>query len=54
MKLAPFTFQRARGEQAMTLVFDNENYGKHSFSFVVATQTTEDEWRSGKKELPLM
>lgn len=38
----------------MTLVFDNGNYGKPSFTFVVATQTTEEDWRSGKKELPLL
>ena len=38
----------------MTLVFDNENKGKPSFTFIVATQTTEEDWRSGKKELPLM
>ena len=38
----------------MTEVFNNENYGKHSFTFIVATQTTEEDWRSGKKELPLM
>lgn len=38
----------------MTEVFDNENKGKPSFTFVVATQTTEEDWRSGKKELSLM
>lgn len=38
----------------MTEVFNNGNYGKPSFSFVVATQISEDDWRSGKKELPLL
>lgn len=38
----------------MTEVFNNENYGKPSFSFVVATQMSEDDWRNGKKELLLM
>ena len=38
----------------MTEVFDNENKGKPSFSFVVATQTTEEDWRDEKKELMLM
>ena len=38
----------------MTEVFNNENKGKPSFSFVVATQTTEEEWREGRKELTLL
>lgn len=38
----------------MTEVFNNENKGKPSFTFVVATQMSEDDWRNGKKELPLL
>lgn len=30
----------------MTEVFNNENDGKPSFTFVVATQTTEEDWRA--------
>ena len=38
----------------MTEVFDNENKGKPTFTFVVATQMSEDDWRSGSRELPIM
>lgn len=38
----------------MTEVFNNGNYGKPSFTFVVATQMSEADWRNGKKELPLL
>ena len=38
----------------MTLAFDNENKGKPTFTFVVATQTTEEDWREGRKELTLL
>ena len=38
----------------MTEVFNNENYGKPTFTFVVATQMSEDDWRSGSRELPIM
>lgn len=38
----------------MTEVFNNENKGKPRFTFVVATQMTEDDWRSGRREIPIM
>lgn len=38
----------------MTLIFDNENKDKPTFTFVVATQMSEDDWRSGSREIPIM
>lgn len=38
----------------MTEVFNNGNKGKPNFTFVVATQMSEYDWRNGKKELPLL
>lgn len=38
----------------MTLIFDNENKGKPIFTFVVATQMSEEDWRSEREELPIM
>lgn len=38
----------------MTEVFNNENKGKPIFTFVVATQMSEDDWRSERREIPIM
>ena len=38
----------------MTEVFNNENKGKPIFTFVVATQMSEEDWRSERREIPIM